>query len=880
MYLNLILQTCFKNIIVLLFGGIIFLSSCDDRFEDFSYDILYFTSYVDTLASGAQSRGGSVSDSLSHIVTALDDGIGKTLYLHTEYTDGILSFPFDGYAETLASTRGARRSSNIMYDSFGVSAYSYTDSWSESKTPNYFYNATASKSGSGYKLSSTYYWPGASYKMKFFAYAPKDNRNYVLSASTQAGSPTISVTIPSNVDDQKDLLVAKTDELDGNTNTVVPLTFSHALTAIRFVCGDDMQGGTVKSVSLKNVYSKGTYNMETESWSSVNTPATFSQTLNKSTAGTANDPLVTENQIFMMVPQTLPDGAQLEVVFTDNANTDHTLSADIRGQAWPIGKTVTYKISNSSINWTYTFTVSQPTDFIYTGSTQQYNVTSYRQNTKGVKEAVRWTAQYSTDNGISWTDTRPDWLTAFTASGAGGETAQSYNATVGPQIGIDNSSHTTALQNTPAKGRVDAPYNLANQTDGGTEDQNTANCYVISAPGYYSFPLVYGNAIKNSTVNYSAYTSTASGVNILNPFINHTGTGITAPYISKNANCTPTKAELVWQDAPNLVTDIKYNGTGNGNVSFTVDSKTIRQGNAVIAIKDTSGTVLWSWHIWVTDEDISKTIEVINYYDKKYKLMPVNLGCCNGFVTTYAERSCKVKFTAGKQTQTITIRQASNSITTGANNPYYQWGRKDPFLPSNGLGNFNKTWYDKDGSSSTSNPATENFSNGTTRIKNCILNPNVMQNQKEINLYLNLWSANNNVYSGNDNPVIKTIYDPCPVGFQLPDSYAFTGFVPDGYLSNIQSEINGIWDNILKGWHFYANSTRNKTIFFPLLGYRKDSDGALDLVSIYSSCWSAIPYDRSCGRYLSYYSSNVYPLNYYDSTLGGGVRPSQEYRAY
>ena len=77
MYLNLILQTCFKNIIVLLFGGIIFLSSCDDRFEDFSYDILYFTSYVDTLASGAQSRGGSVSDSLSHIVTALDDGIGK-----------------------------------------------------------------------------------------------------------------------------------------------------------------------------------------------------------------------------------------------------------------------------------------------------------------------------------------------------------------------------------------------------------------------------------------------------------------------------------------------------------------------------------------------------------------------------------------------------------------------------------------------------------------------------------------------------------------------------------------------------------------------------------------------------------------------------------
>ncbi len=787
-----------------------------------------------------------------------------------------LPFLFVSEVDALVSTRAARISINTMYDSFGVSAYSYTGSWSESKTPNYFYNATASKSGSNYNLSSTYYWPGASYKMKFFAYAPKDNGNYVLSANTQAGSPTISVTIPGNVDEQKDLLVAKTDELDGNINTAVPLTFSHALTAIRFVCGDDMQGGTVKSVSLKNVYSKGTYNVGTEAWSSVNTPATFSQTLDKSTAGTANDPLVTENQTFMMLPQTLPDGAQLEVVFTDNANIDHTLSAGIKGQVWSMGKTVTYKISNSSINWNYTLTVSQPTDFIYTGSTQQYNVTSYRQNTKGVKESVQWTAQYSTDNGISWTDTRPDWLTEFTASGAGGITSQAYNATVIAQIGIENNAHTTALHGAPVKGRVDAPYNLANQIDGGTEDQNTANCYIVSAPGYYSFPLVYGNAIKNSTTNSSAYTSTASSPNILNPFINHTGAGITAPYISKNANCVPAKAELVWQDAQDLVTNIKYNGTGNGNVSFTVDRKTIRQGNAVIAIKDASATVLWSWHIWVTDEDISKTIEVTNYQKQKHKLMSVNLGWCNGFVTTYAERSCKVKFTAGKQTQIITIRQVSNSFTTGDNNPYYQWGRKDPFLPSNGLDNTNKTWYDKDGSSSTSNPATQNFSNGTTCIKNCILNPNVMQNQKETNLYLNLWSANNKVYSGNDNPVIKTIYDPCPVGFKLPTSYVFTGFVPDGILTNTHSEINGIWDNTLKGWHFYTNFTKDKTIFFPLLGYRKDSDGALDLFGVYGSCWSAIPYNQNCGRYLSYYFSSVYPLNFYDWTLGGGVRPSQE----
>lgn len=61
-----------------------------------------------------------------------------------------------------------------------------------------------------------------------------------------------------------------------------------------------------------------------------------------------------------MIPQTLPDGAQIEVVFTDNSGTDYTLTADIKGTEWPIGKTVIYKISRSSINWTYELSVSMP----------------------------------------------------------------------------------------------------------------------------------------------------------------------------------------------------------------------------------------------------------------------------------------------------------------------------------------------------------------------------------------------------------------------------------------------------------------------------------------------------------------------------------------
>lgn len=859
-----------------LVSGSICLSSCEDDMDRPSPSShVSFTTEISSSRTPS-TRSTTDTDTPQGTVTALQGG-NTPLYLHTLYTDSIALPPSDSRPDRGVLTRATPIKDANMYESFGVSAYSYTGSWSEDKTPNYFYNATASKSDGGYTLSSTYYWPGSSYKMKFFAYAPTANTQYVLSGRTHAGSPTISVTIPGDVNDQKDLLVAKTDELAGNTNTAVALSFNHALTAIRFVCGDDMQVGTVKSVSLKNVYSKGTYHMGTQSWSNVGTPATFPQTLNKSTTGTAGEALTTDAQTFMMVPQTLPDGAQLEVVFTDNSSIDHTLTADIKGTSWPVGKTVTYKISSNSINWSYTLTVSGPADFTYTGGTRQYSVTSYRENSKGVQEAAPWTAQYSVDNGVSWTDTRPEWLTAFTASGAGGTSAQPYDATVIAQTDTDNSSHTTALQNATAKGTADTPYNLSNQTDGGPTDENTANCYVVSAPGYYSFPLVYGNALKNRSTNESAYKTSNTGSNILSHFINHAGNAITDPYIRNNADCTPAKAELVWQDAPNLVTDIKYNNTGNGNISFTVDKNTIRQGNAIIAIKDAGDNVLWSWHIWVTDEDINNAIEITNFQGKKYKLMSVNLGWCDGSTTNYAERSCKVKFTAGGESQTITVKQASNSITTDGNHPYYQWGRKDPFLPSDGLSNTNKTWYDKDGNAHTKSPKTENFSTGATCIMNYILKPDVMQNQSVgDNTYANLWSADNNVYTANDENVIKTIYDPSPVGFKLPASNAFTGFTTTGTSSGNGYKVNGTWDSSLKGWNFYTDSSKNKTIFFPASGCRLYSDDGMLYVGGAGYCRSAVPYSQNHGLTLYFNSSSVIPLHKFARACGCGVRSSQE----
>ena len=822
------------------------------------------------------TRSSSGGDSLlSSSVTPLEVE-GHTLYLHTTVTDGIDGSHL-GKDEPL--TRATPVSDMSTYGSFSVFAAFYQGAWSPaSQNLNFMYNVPVSLSGSVWSPQPDYYWPGSGYNVRFYAYAPID-AEFAPKQHAFANDFYIQYEVPTDVSKQKDLLIAKSAEYAGNHGSIVPLEFKHVFTAVRFVVGDDMKAGTVNKVRLRNITSGGVYYPETGYVGILvgqGIVKDFEQELNKVTDGTPGTAITEPFQTFMLPPQGFTDdNSVIEIVFTDDEG-EHTLSASLKDQMWNSGTTVTYKISTSSINWDYHLDVTGPSEYSYAGGTDVYKVTSYRRHHKGTEEAIPWTTEFSTDNGLSWSADKPDWLTDFTTSGQGSTASQSFNATVGAQAGTDTSPHTAALRTAAPKGSAGQPYNLSNST-GGVQVENTANCYVVGAPGYYSFPLVYGNAIKNGATNTSAYTTANSGSNILSTFINHTGNGITDPYITNNAGCVPAKAELVWQDALSLVSDIKYNSDINGgNISFKVDKSSIRQGNAVIAVKDAKDQILWSWHIWVTDEDIDKTIEVTNHQGKQYRFMPIFLGWCDVYTKTYAERSCKVKFTAGGKSQEITIKQTSISITT-SNHPYYQWGRKDPFLPSNGLADANKTWYDKAGNASTDNPATENLSTGATCIKNYILKPNVMQSSHNGDgLYQNLWSADNNVYTANDNLVVKTIYDPSPVGFKLPASNAFTGFTVTGEHVTSPYHVNGIWDSSLKGWNFYTDSSRNKTIFFPASGLR-DYNGWVEYVDNYGYGWSAGPYSQENGSNLSFTPWSVTPLtNGGYRMYGMGVRPTHE----
>lgn len=175
--------------------------------------------------------------------------------------------------------------------------------------------------------------------------------------------------------------------------------------------------------------------MENEAWREVGTKASFSQELNISFAGGSGEAITTEAQTFMMIPQTLPDNAVIEMVFNDG-NSDRILTGNIAAGVWPMGKTVVYKVSATSTDWTYTLEVTPPqkTDYTFQGGNSGYTVASYKEDSKGKREPVTWNTEFSAD-GQNWSSAVPDWLAGFTSAGPGGEYGNYYTFNVTNQWG-------------------------------------------------------------------------------------------------------------------------------------------------------------------------------------------------------------------------------------------------------------------------------------------------------------------------------------------------------------------------------------------------------------------------------------------------------------
>ncbi len=280
----------------------------------------------------------------------------------------------------------------------------------------------------------------------------------------------------------------------------------------------------------------------------------------------------------------------------------------------------------------------------------------------------------------------------------------------------------------------------------------TANCYLIQSAGYYKFKSVIGNS--DATVG-----------NI-------------------------KTVEVLWEsfgtdEMPNvgdLIASVSYK---DGYVHFSTPEN-FRDGNAVIAAKNSKGTILWSWHIWCAEEGWTGQV----YANDAGTMMDRNLGATSA--------------TPGE---------------VGALGLLYQWGRKDPFLGSSsiyegvealstGVWQFSSEYLDHN--VSIVNPMT--FYGGFNGY-------NTQQLMKVM-----YWSS------------IKTAYDPCPAGWRVPDG-GESGVWNTASFSNFIETNNETYPG-----HLFDTCVVSEKAWYPASGYRQRG-GMLCDVGWNGTYWSCTTSD-------------------------------------
>ena len=304
----------------------------------------------------------------------------------------------------------------------------------------------------------------------------------------------------------------------------------------------------------------------------------------------------------------------------------------------------------------------------------------------------------------------------------------------------------------------------------------TANSYIVSKQGKYMFSAVKGNSSES--------------------------VGVVA------------SAEVLWESygtnvTPNVGTLVKNVSYKNGEVTFQT-AYTFKKGNAVIAAKDASGNILWSWHIWFTDQPQEHV-----YNNNAGIMMDRNLGATSATLGEVA-----------------------------AFGLLYQWGRKDPFLGSSSIG--------IDMAHSTINwPSTvvSDSSNGTIEYATAHPTTFISYNSSNYDWYYTGSSYTDDT-RWTTSETSKSIYDPCPVGWRVPDGGE------NGVWSNARFD-DTTYDSVNKGISFSISSP--STTWYPASGWLNCNDGSLEWVGYFGFYWSTSPSSKNA--YCMYFGSDVVNLS-------------------
>ena len=266
-----------------------------------------------------------------------------TLCVRAVVSDGI------GKAAAKHATRASMQTT--MYDQFNVVAQLKKSDGNIA--PRYYMNEVAAKQGDVWQPSSSiYYWPDNG-SLRFLAWAPIDAEldESPVKPSEDVNKTTIKYTVPADLSKQRDLVAAATGynaSPAGGVCAPVSLQFKHLCTAVVVKTGATMAPGTIKSVTVTNVRNSGTYDMLRSAWTLNDATTSYTVSPNMATGSTTAEgtKLNADDATFMLLPQTLGAESKLEVMFHDNiSGRDRLLTASLNGAEWPMGKTVTYRLS-------------------------------------------------------------------------------------------------------------------------------------------------------------------------------------------------------------------------------------------------------------------------------------------------------------------------------------------------------------------------------------------------------------------------------------------------------------------------------------------------------------------------------------------------------
>lgn len=784
----------------------------------------------------------------------LDEGKRDTLYLHTSITDNIATSP-----DQEPATRGIpvdETNFKEVCGSFGITAYAGGALFMDEKI--------SQESGGIWSPDETRYWPAdENLILDFYAQAPYGNP-HVANVKTGERKISFSYTVPDGADNndaeaQRDILFAyaacSKAKSKGNP---VSLEFGHALAGVKFVASD-VTGSTIETITLKGLRGEGTctytytYNAGTGKfdwqidWQTGGDKRDFSQTFNVELSGQQAEerqPITDKRPetTFMMIPQTL-DGVTVEVTLETASGESFTLTGSLaQTGTWEAGKIYIYEISTESINWEYVFEVTPSITLPLGTTTGQYTVTSYRQR-KGdpsIREAVAWKAE---NTSFSETDpekgevgtTLKDILSDFTYQDENPSETKSYPLEVTTTTLRTTHPGDLTLKENTQRGSADSPYDLSTHDENGVPiAQTTANCYVVSAAGTYQLPLVYGNAKKNGSENSAAY----QGGNFKD-YLNRT--------ISSSRITGADDAVLVWSDGFFMFKDIHLDA-GKQNLVFTIDHDYMQQANAVLAVRDASNRIMWSWHIWVTERPVytqRHTLQDLFVSSNTYELMQCNLGWVDGKKVYYNQRELTFSFTqtgSGK-TDELTVTQEGETFDyKDVGSTYYQWGRKDPLVA---LKNWDSYRYEDYRLHETGDPDyVYRYETGPTTIGDAIQHPNVFYTRGTTggadwnsDHITTLWNADADGGTLESTTSVKTIYDPSPRGFKVPMPRAFAvwvnGNTGDGSTSSNKGELNGYVydeDGVHNKYRVYPQADKRGTeIPLTATGQRADIGGRLEV---------------------------------------------------